>query len=167
MVISIWRKRRSDTLLGYRNPQAEIVHLLFPVSLIGLTYGREMSYTHGRDITLEGWLVHTSQANVKGTIKEHRNPILESRCKSKRGMDEVGTRSDEPSQTYPAATGFLDIFYEKRVTFKVTLSIGCQVITQPDLSLRSRCTYCNRLPTPDPLNRSGSRCSSGSQRCSP
>ena len=83
MVISIWRKRRSDTLLGYRNPQAEIVHLLFPVSLIGLTYGREMSYTHGRDITLEGWLVHTSQANVKGTIKEHRNPILESRCKSK------------------------------------------------------------------------------------
>ena len=87
MVISIWRKRRSDTLLGYRNPQAEIVHLLFPVSLIGLTYGREMSYTHGRDITLEGWLVHTSQANVKGTIKEHRNPILESRCKSKRGME--------------------------------------------------------------------------------
>ena len=86
MVISIWRKRRSDTLLGYRNPQAEIVHLLFPVSLIGLTYGREMSYTHGRDITLEGWLVHTSQANVKGTIKEHRNPILESRCKSKRRM---------------------------------------------------------------------------------
>ena len=45
-----------------------------------------MSYTHDRDITLEGWIVHTSQANAKGTIKEHRNPILESRCKSKRGM---------------------------------------------------------------------------------
>ena len=43
-----------------------------------------MSYTHDRDITLEGWIVHTSQANAKGTIKEHRNPILESRCKSKR-----------------------------------------------------------------------------------
>ena len=42
-----------------------------------------MSYTHDRDITLEGWIVHTSQANAKGTIKEHRNPILESRCKSK------------------------------------------------------------------------------------
>ncbi len=46
-----------------------------------------MSYTHDRDITLEGWIVHTSQANAKGTIKEHRNPILESRCKSKRGME--------------------------------------------------------------------------------
>ena len=97
MVISIWRKRRSDTLLGYRNPQAEIVHLLFPVSLIGLTYGREMSYTHGRDITLEGWLVHTSQANVKGTIKEHRNPILESRCKSKRS----GTLAEPSDNSMP------------------------------------------------------------------
>ena len=52
-----------------------------------------MSYTHDRDITLEGWIVHTSQANAKGTIKEHRNPILESRCKSKRS----GRSPPEPS----------------------------------------------------------------------
>ena len=51
-----------------------------------------MSYTHDRDITLEGWIVHTSQANAKGTIKEHHNPILESRCKSKRsGRIPLGT----------------------------------------------------------------------------
>ena len=48
-----------------------------------------MSYTHDRDITLEGWIVHTSQANAKGTIKEHRNPILESRCKSKSSGDSL------------------------------------------------------------------------------
>ena len=107
MVISIWRKRRSDTLLGYRNPQAEIVHLLFPVSLIGLTYGREMSYTHGRDITLEGWLVHTSQANVKGTIKEHRNPILESRCKSKRGMKSELVPTNQSKLTLPPLSSYI------------------------------------------------------------
>lgn len=54
-----------------------------------------MSYTHGRDNTLEGRIVHTSQTNVKGTIKEHRNFILESRCKSKRS----GTLS-EPSGNF-------------------------------------------------------------------
>ena len=59
-----------------------------------------MSYTHDRDITLEGWIVHTSQANAKGTIKEHRNPILESRCKSKRGMESELVPT-EPGQTYP------------------------------------------------------------------
>ena len=75
-----------------------------------------MSYTHDRDITLEGWIVHTSQANAKGTIKEHHNPILESRCKSKRGArDEVvgGMESElvptEPSQTYPTATAVISI----------------------------------------------------------
>ena len=62
-----------------------------------------MSYTHDRDITLEGWIVHTSQANAKGTIKEHRNPILESRCKSKRGMESELVPT-EPSQTYPIAS---------------------------------------------------------------
>ena len=62
-----------------------------------------MSYTHDRDITLEGWIVHTSQANAKGTIKEHRNPILESRCKSKRGMESELVPT-EPIQTYPIAS---------------------------------------------------------------
>ena len=57
-----------------------------------------MSYTHDRDITLEGWIVHTSQANAKGTIKEHRNPILESRCKSKRGDPRSG--EDERSEPF-------------------------------------------------------------------
>ena len=65
-----------------------------------------MSYTHDRDITLEGWIVHTSQANAKGTIKEHRNPILESRYKSKRGMESEHVPT-EPSQTYPIATVFI------------------------------------------------------------
>ena len=75
-----------------------------------------MSYTHGRDITLEGWLVHTSQANVKGTIKEHRNPILESRCKSKRGMKSELVPT-EPSQTYPTAP--VVIYKEKEMTLLV------------------------------------------------
>ena len=35
-------------------------------------------------MTLEGTIVHVAITNAKGTIKEHRNPILESRCKSKR-----------------------------------------------------------------------------------
>ena len=56
-----------------------------------------MSYTHDRDITLEGWIVHTSQANAKGTIKEHRNPILESRCKSKRS----GTLAEPSDNSMP------------------------------------------------------------------
>ena len=62
-----------------------------------------MSYTHDRDITLEGWIVHTSHANAKGTIKEHRNPILESRCKSKRsGSGSPSAGNHRRSRRYPA-----------------------------------------------------------------
>jgi hypothetical protein len=70
-----------------------------------------MSYTHDRDITLEGWIVHTSQANAKGTIKEHRNPILESRCKSKRGMESElssdGTWTNLPYRHFCALLHFI------------------------------------------------------------
>ena len=65
-----------------------------------------MSYTHDRDITLEGWIVHTSQANAKGTIKEHRNPILESRCKSKRGMKSELVPTNQAKLILPSLSSY-------------------------------------------------------------
>ena len=50
-------------------------------------------------MTLEGTIVHVAITNAKGTIKEHRNPILESRCKSK--------RSDDALCRAPAVPGIL------------------------------------------------------------
>ena len=73
-----------------------------------------MSYTHDRDITLEGWIVHTSQANAKGTIKEHRNPILESRCKSKRGMESELVPTEPAKLTVPPLLNVT--IHEKRMT---------------------------------------------------
>ena len=72
-----------------------------------------MSYTHDRDITLEGWIVHTSQANAKGTIKEHRNPILESRCKSKRGMKSELVPTNQAKLTLPPLSSY-PYKYERR-----------------------------------------------------
>ena len=66
-----------------------------------------MSYTHDRDITLEGWIVHTSQANAKGTRKEHRNPILESRCKSKRGMKSELVPTNLSKLTLPPLSSYI------------------------------------------------------------
>ena len=67
-----------------------------------------MSYTHDRDITLEGWIVHTSQANAKGTIKEHRNPILESRCKSKRGMKSELVPTNQAKLILPSLSSYIN-----------------------------------------------------------